>query len=222
MTISITKKITGFILLAIVFLFVSNTSLAVEGRKITPNDISLPGLEVTYENPLKVNSFTKLIQNFLTQVQAIVGWLAVIMIVVGGIVYITATGRSGQIELGKKILTYALLGFVIAVAAPTILKEIFDLATAGKGNSNSDVIKNAKDVKQIIGNVMTFVIALVGVISTIAFVITGFQFIAAGGDTSRAEKARKGLMYAIIGVAVSGAAIIIVNWVLTMMGISTQ
>jgi hypothetical protein len=191
----------------------------IEGYKKEPKDISLPTLTVTYENPLKVNSFTDLVRNFLTQLQAVIGWITVIMIVVGGLVYITATGRSSQIELGKKIITYALLGFILAVAAPSILKEIFDLASSGKGSPGSDVIEGAQEIKVIVGDVMTFVIALVGVIATIAFVITGIQFIAAGGDSSKAEKAKKGLTYAIIGIAVSGAALILVREILKLMGI---
>jgi hypothetical protein len=213
-----TKNIIGIITLVIVFLGVGNfTSIT----KAAPPPIELPGLEVTYQNPLKVNSFTGLVTGFLTQVQAIVGWLAVIMIVVGGIVYMTATGRSKQIELGKTILTYALIGFALAVAAPSILKEIFDLASSGEGSISNNAIQEAKSIEVIIGDVMTFIIMLVGVISAIAFVITGFQFIAAGGDGGRADKARKGLTYAIIGVTVAGAALIVVRQVLIMMGIAT-
>ncbi len=232
LNIKVKKVIVAILLIAGIFT-VSNFNSIVEAASTTSSStvdkdsttevvhkpIKLPDLEVTYQNPLKVNSFTELIKGFLTQVQAIVGWLAVIMIVIGGLVYMTAFGKSKQIELGKTILTYALLGFTLAVAAPSILKEIFDLASSGKGTTNNDVIKNAKDIKDIIGSVMTFIIALVGIVSAIAFVITGFQFIAAGGDSSKADKARKGLTYAIIGVTVSGAALIVVKEVLKLMGI---
>ena len=212
------KNIIGAILLGIALFGISNFTTVTHAAN---PPIDLPDLEVTYQNPLQVNSFTALIANFLTQVQAIVGWLAVIMIVVGGIVYMTAMGRSKQIELGKTILTYALLGFVLAVAAPSILKEIFDLASSGTGTTDSNVIEGAKDIRLIVADVMTFIIALVGVISAIAFVITGFQFVAAGGDGGRADKARKGLTYAIIGVTVAGSALIVVRQVLTLMGIAT-
>ncbi len=210
------KNIVGIVLLALSFFGISNLTVVQAA-----DPIKLPALEVTYENPLSVSSFTDLIKGFLTKIQAIVGWLAVIMIVVGGLVYITAFGKSSQIELGKKILTYALLGFILAVAAPSILKEIFDLASSGEGTTNSNVIQEAKSVRDIIASVMRFIILLVGVISTIAFVVTGIQFIASGGDGGRADKARKGLMYAIIGVAISGAALIILRQVLTLMGIAT-
>lgn len=217
------KKVAGVILFMALFFGINSFAMADAKSDATDkvyNEIKLPNLTVNYQNPLKVNSFTELVKGFLTQVQAIVGWLAVIMIVVGGIVYMTALGRSSQVELGKKILTFALLGFILAVAAPSILKEIFDLASSGKG-TGTDVIKEAKPIKDVMVSVMKGIIALVGIISTIAFVITGFQFIAAGGDSGRADKARKGLIYAIIGVAVSGAALVILRQVLTLVGISS-
>ena len=180
--------------------------------------ITLTKLKVTYENPLSVGSFTELIGNFLVQVQATIGWLAVIMIVIGGIIYITSTGKNSQVELGKKILTFALLGFVIAVAAPSILKELADLASSGEGSSSSDVINQAHEFKQIAGDVLSFVITLIGVIATIGFVISGTLFVLAGGDTSRVEKAKKGLVFSIIGISIAGAALVIVQQILAFMG----
>ena len=179
---------------------------------------TLPYTQVNYANPLRVNSFTALIGGFLSTLQGIIGWLAVIMIVVGGVVYITSAGRSSQLELGKKIITFALLGFALAVATPSILKEIMNLASGGAGSQNNNVISQATDVRVILANILRWVISLVGVIATIGFVISGFNFILAGGDTSRADKARKGLMYSIIGVVVAGMALILIKQVLILLG----
>ncbi len=188
----------------------------VKAKKV-PKELQLPALEVTYQNPLNVNSFTALIGNFLAKLQAIIGWLAVIMIVIGGLVYITSTGRSAQIELGKKIITYALIGFAIAVAAPSILKEIVELARSS-GSGGGDVIRNAKPIKAIIESALNFILVVFGIIATISFAISGILFILAGGDTGRGEKARKGLFYSIIGVVVAGASLIIVKQVFALIG----
>jgi hypothetical protein len=187
---------------------------------LAPGSVSLPYTQVNYANPLRVNSFTALIGGFLAKLQAIIGWLAVIMIVVGGIVYITSAGRSSQLELGKKIITFALLGFAIAVAAPSILKEIMNLASGGQGSVNNNVISRATDIRIILANILRWIISLVGVIATIGFVVSGFNFIIAGGDTGRADKARKGLMYSIIGVVVAGLALILVKQVLILLGMT--
>ena len=187
--------------------------------KAEVNHASIPQVQFEYQPPLNVTSFTGLISHFLAGLQAIIGWLAVIMIVIGGIVYITSAGKSSQLELGKKILTFALLGFAIAVAAPSILKEIMALAGNGSGTSNGgSVIAQATDVRVILMKILDFIITLVGIIATIGFVISGFNFIAAGGDSGRADKARKGLMYSIIGVVVAGTALIVIRQVLILLG----
>lgn len=208
------KNIIKVIMLIIIFFGVGVFVPAVDAAE----PIALPNLEVTYQNPLRVNSFTALVTGFLTQVQAIVGWLAVIMIVVGGIVYIASAGRTSQLELGKKILTFALIGFALAVAAPSILKEIMNLANGGEGSTDNNVISQATDIKDILAGIMRWVISLVGVIAIIGFVISGFNFIVAGGDTGRADKARKGLMYSIIGVVVAGMALLLLKQVLILLG----
>ena len=178
----------------------------------------LPTVSFDYQNPLEVNSFTALIGGFLSTLQGIIGWLAVIMIVVGGIVYITSAGRTSQLELGKKILTFALIGFALAVAAPSILKEIMNLASGGEGSTDNNVISQATDIKDILAGIMHWVISLVGVIAIIGFVVSGLNFIVAGGDTGRADKARKGLMYSIIGVVVAGMALLLLKQVLILLG----
>jgi hypothetical protein len=180
---------------------------------------TLPYTQVTYQNPLRVNSFTELIGGFLARLQAIIGWLAVIMIVVGGVVYITSAGKSSQLELAKKIITFALIGFALAVAAPSILKEIVALTGNGQDHG-SQVIAQATPVREILLRILRWVISLVGVVATIGFVISGFMFIASGGDTGRAERARKGLFYSIIGVLVAGTALLVVRQVLVLLGIN--
>ncbi len=64
---------------------------------------------------------------------------AVIMLLWGGILMITAGGDSGQLEKGKKYLTWAIIGLVVAFAAwiivDTILKAV--IVNSNWGNSSS-------------------------------------------------------------------------------------
>jgi len=216
------KRLAIFFLL---FFFINLLITPFTLAAVTINEHPSAQLEVTYPSPLgapgrAITSFTELIRHFLVGVQSIVGWLAVIMIVVGGLVYLTSAGRSSQIELGKKILTYALIGFALAVAAPSILKELVDLIGTGQGTGEANVVSRATPLTVILGRILRWVISLVGVIATIGFVISGFNFIAAVGDSGRAEKAKKGLMYSIIGVVVAGASLILLKQVLILLGMN--
>lgn len=62
--------------------------------------------------------------NVLNFLLSIVGVLAVIMLVIGGIMYLTAAGNEDRIETGKKIVTYSIIGITVALAALIIVRQI--------------------------------------------------------------------------------------------------
>jgi hypothetical protein len=60
--------------------------------------------------------------NDITQLVSVVaGIAAVIMIMVGGFMYITSGGDSGKIQEAKKTLTWSFIGLVVIVLARTII-----------------------------------------------------------------------------------------------------
>lgn len=170
-----------------------------------------------YPNPLTVGSFTHWFYNLLVAIQGIVGWLAVIMIVVGGLVYITSGGRSTQVTLAKTIITFALIGFAIAVAAPSLLREIRDIAAGGIDGGNANLIRDATPIVDIVTNVMNFALTLVGMLAIIGFTISGIMYISAGGDSSRAQTAKRMMIYSIVAVTITGASLIILRQVIQLL-----
>ena len=59
--------------------------------------------------------------NFLL---SIVGILAIIMLVVGGFTYLTSVGDESRAETGKKMVTYSIIGIVIALASLVIVRQV--------------------------------------------------------------------------------------------------
>ncbi|MFZ2299664.1 MAG: hypothetical protein WAW00_00840 [Candidatus Moraniibacteriota bacterium] len=55
---------------------------------------------------------------------SIVGVLAIIMLVVGGIMYLTAAGDEDRIDTGKKIVTYSIIGIAVALASLVIVSQL--------------------------------------------------------------------------------------------------
>lgn len=55
---------------------------------------------------------------------SIVGILAIIMLIIGGLAYLTAAGDEERIETGKKIVTYSIIGIIIAFGALVIVTQI--------------------------------------------------------------------------------------------------
>ena len=84
------------------------------------------------------SALQQLLVNVLKLLLSIVGFLAIISMVVGGIWMLTAVGDEDRYELGKKTAGYSILGLVIALSALIIANQVTSLV--GSGNS---VINNA-------------------------------------------------------------------------------
>jgi hypothetical protein len=62
--------------------------------------------------------------NTLNFLLSIVGVIALIMLVSGGIMYLTAAGSEDQIDKGKKLVKAAIIGIAIALGALVMTKQI--------------------------------------------------------------------------------------------------
>ncbi len=58
-----------------------------------------------------------LLQNGLNLTYFIAGSVAVIVIVVGGIMYAISSGDSGKVTKAKNLLTYSIVGLVVVLSA---------------------------------------------------------------------------------------------------------
>jgi hypothetical protein len=70
------------------------------------------------------NSLYALIKNIINLLLTIVGIVAVIMIIVGGIRYSTSGGSSSEIDTAKNTIIYAVVGLVIAIMAFSIVNFV--------------------------------------------------------------------------------------------------
>jgi hypothetical protein len=91
---------------------------------LSPSDPSIGGLS---------NFIWRIVLNVIEIVLQIIGFAATIMIIVGGFRFLTSAGNPSGVEAGKKTLTNAIIGLVIALAAIAIVNIIFGLITGFKG-----------------------------------------------------------------------------------------
>ena len=73
----------------------------------------------------KVNSTIKLIINIFS---FIVGIVAVIMIIIGGLKYITSSGDAGNVTSAKNTILYAIIGLVVVALAQIIVRFVLEKA----------------------------------------------------------------------------------------------
>lgn len=75
-------------------------------------------------------SLTQIATNVLNFLLGILGILSLIMLVYGAGMYLTSAGDSGQVETGKKIFKYALMGVFLAMASLVLVTQIAKLFVA--------------------------------------------------------------------------------------------
>ena len=87
-------------------------------------------------------------------------------------------------------------------------------------NGASEEVKKAigcsesRTAGEVAKDILNVVISIVGIIAVIVIIICGILMATSAGDASRAAKAKKGLIYAIVGLLVAILSWAIVNFVL--------
>ena len=70
------------------------------------------------------NSLNGIIRSIINLLLTIIGIIAVIMIVVGGIRYTTSAGDAGQTKSARDTIIYAIVGLVIAIMSFAIVNFV--------------------------------------------------------------------------------------------------
>lgn len=69
-------------------------------------------------------SLVDIVKSVLEFLLSITGIIAIIMMIIGGLMYLTAAGDEDRAETGKKIVTYSIIGIAVASAALVIVTQI--------------------------------------------------------------------------------------------------
>jgi len=166
---------------------------------------------ISFTPPINCLDVPCLLAQVLGALQGLIAVLAVIFIVIGGIMYMISAGDQNMAARGKKIITAALIGLVIALSANTFLVEIWRILQPTTGTAPVGL-----GFKQIAINVLQFLLSIVGILGIIGLVIGGGMMITAYGNEERAKKGKTVVTYAIIGIVISLSALIIVSQISTL------
>lgn len=169
------------------------------------------GSSTNFFNPLKFSTVDGVLTSVLESLQGIIVVLAIIFIIIGALIYITSAGNDSRMTLAKGAIMAALIGLALAIAAPSFLKEIGSIL--GWTDVNNATVASAQTFTQIASKVLSFLLSLAGIIAIIMLVFGGFTYLASAGDEGRAETGKKIALYAVIGIALALAALVLVTQV---------
>ncbi len=161
--------------------------------------------EVKHENFEGNNiesSIWLIVMNLASDIMAIVGYLAIIMVIWGGYMYMMAKGDPGTTAKGKKTITNALIGIAICMLASTVTAAFSDMM------SKEDFTKT-----NIFLTAINHLLVWAGIISVIMVIFGGIQYVTSNGNPTQAQKARQTIMYSVIGLGVVIFSAAIVNLV---------
>lgn len=69
-------------------------------------------------------SLLQIATNVLNFLLTVIGILAIIMLVIGGMMYLLAAGDEDRIDKGKKIVKYSIIGIIIALGSMVLVRQL--------------------------------------------------------------------------------------------------
>jgi len=153
------------------------------------------------------SSIWLIVMNLASDIMAIVGYLAIIMVIWGGYLYMMAKGDPGATAKGKKTITNALIGIAICMLASTVTSAFSDLMS-----------KEDFERTNIFITAINHLLVWAGIISVIMVIFGGIQYVTSNGNPTQAQKARQTIMYSIIGLGIVIFSAAIVNLVVGAIG----
>lgn len=115
------------------------------------------------------------------------------------------------------IAVFSILGTTTIISSPTLAADADVCSTnvpdsvkeAAGCNSNTDSLQSA------ITNILSAIIGVAGLVSVAYIIVGGIQYMTSSGDSSKTEKAKKTILYALIGLVVCALSFAIVNFAIS-------
>lgn len=147
----------------------------------------------------------QIVLNVVDIAMVAVGYIALGFILLGGFQFILSLGSSDKMAAARTTILNASIGLVIAISAVAIVRSGMNLMpSAGP---------SASDAATVLTNILNMVYFAAGAVAVIVIIISGFTMIVSGDKPDSVAKARNGIMFAAIGIAVIILAKVITTFI---------
>lgn len=115
------------------FVFSAAKAQTTAVNPLTDLNTAAQGGGFTAINNASNNSVSDIVGTVITTVLSLLGVIFLVLTVYGGYLWMTDAGNSEQVEKAKKIITAAVIGLIIVVAAYAITAFVFEYIIQGTG-----------------------------------------------------------------------------------------
>lgn len=165
-----------------------------------------------------------IVTNISNDIVVIAAYLVLGYVIYGGYLYLLANGDTTKVTAGKKTLIHAFTGLAIVMLAKIIVGTIHLALFNSKGAFGGEECLNDECITgtDLVGNLIEWVIGISGLVAAAFVVIGAIGYITSSGDSSKLQKAKNTILYAIIGLAIVGLAQVITAVVTSAIKDSTK
>lgn len=158
-----------------------------------------------------------IVLNIVFDLTLAIGYIALAMVIYGGYMYIMSQGDPGKAAKGKRTLSTAVIGVVIALGASVIVNALIFVLGMEKVKGMDD-LQAHEFTKASLQNVFSWAYSMAGIVAVVFIIKSGADYMLSQGEASKVQKAKHGVMYAVIGLIIVILAAVITNVVLKSVG----
>lgn len=150
--------------------------------------------------------------------------IGAIFIVVNGYQYVLSAGNPEKIEKAKLGLTWSIGGFILVISSYAIVHlvasqlgftQIGELNANKPGGLPSDARAIPTDIARIL-----FIFA--GAVAVAFIILGGYRYVTSQGDRDLVEKAKKTLLYAVIGLILIFVSATLFSFIANQLNVTNQ
>lgn len=185
------------------------------------------------ENPLGTINPDQIFARVAGGLSFMAGTLALLFVVLGGYMILTAHGNEEQYRKGKNSLVYAIIGLMIIVGSYQILTTTINLltgaATGGGGLPSFKTSFSLVDPLNLVSSIQSgqagiiflgqriigYLVNFLGAAVVVMYIYGGLVWMTSGGREEKVTLAKKILTYATIGAAVVLGSYVLIKFIYT-------
>lgn len=161
----------------------------------------------------QVRIFNRTVEIILVFMKYIIGAIATIFLVRNGLRMVVLGGNEEELAKDKKNIAWSLIGLIIILVASPLVNNVFykiDTSKYPGQDAVRPIIDATAGLRELVG-ITNFVVTFVGPFAILSLIAGGILYITAAGEEEKTGKAKKIIMWALIGLLVIYGAFGIVS-----------